>query len=199
MWSDRIIFYWGGFKKWMLSPLLNKTPCLSVGTVSHKTPVVFSCAAGSRRGEVGKTGRSTLPAHHLPVSISLRLNEGMGKVEFNWNSNNAVAVSLLEACLKNIIDIFWWLLSFLMNNLRICLIKCGRPLLVPPSSQTQAPVSTLTDDLGTFVTFFWISLHFHIELPLCIITRVSFFFGSLTIRFVWKWRLRWNEKIEMST
>lgn len=36
MWSDRIIFYWGGFKKWMLSLLLNKNPCVSLGVVSHR-------------------------------------------------------------------------------------------------------------------------------------------------------------------
>lgn len=35
MWSDRMIFYWGGFKKWMLSLLLNKNPWLSLG-VGHR-------------------------------------------------------------------------------------------------------------------------------------------------------------------
>lgn len=49
MWSDRIIFYWGGFKKWMLSLLLNKNPRLSLGVVSHGVPWSLVCLAGEVR------------------------------------------------------------------------------------------------------------------------------------------------------
>lgn len=46
MWSDRIIFYWGGFKKWMLSPLLNKNPRLSLGASQSQSAAASEPSAG---------------------------------------------------------------------------------------------------------------------------------------------------------
>lgn len=46
MWSDRIIFYWGGFKKWMLSPLLNKNPRLSLGASQSQSAAASEPSVG---------------------------------------------------------------------------------------------------------------------------------------------------------
>lgn len=92
MWSDRIIFYWGGFKKWMLSLLLNKNPRLSLGVVSHGVPCSLVCVAGevSRRHDGSEAGRNERFGSRTPTRLRVYVKKASISQGLEFSSSYSI-------------------------------------------------------------------------------------------------------------
>lgn len=139
----------------MLSPLLNKTPCLSVGVVSHR--LLWSSVVQEGAGEVSTQEDRWIDITHEASAHQCVCMDGwrggctLPGTLLTSRPGISVGKPLSNTLIVDELSLLFKIITLLMNNRNICLMYISLTIF----SRTSPDVYTNNDDMLTIFFFFF--------------------------------------------